>query len=72
MSEISKDFMIYLLQISTLYNASVLGWKIRKISPKIYELSKDKSQITEMDKDTARFLHRIISFDFNNSIDCVK
>lgn len=37
----SRKIILYIIQIATLYNAKLLGWNIRKIGERKYELSKE-------------------------------
>lgn len=42
-----KNIILYILQITTLYNAMVMGWKVKKIGDKTYELSKKINEVGE-------------------------
>ena len=39
-SIMNKDIIFYIIQIVSIYNAILLGWKVRKIGNNKYELTK--------------------------------
>lgn len=50
---VKEDILfITVVQILTIYNALKRGWKVRKISDKKYELSKDASDVTNFNLDS--------------------
>lgn len=54
---LNRAIILYILQMTTLYNAMVLGWKVKKIGNNRYELSKKIDEINE--------------FDLKNFVNCV-
>jgi hypothetical protein len=46
---IHRIIILYILQVTTLYNAMILGWKVRKIGNNKYELSKKMENQTDFD-----------------------
>ena len=38
--ETYRYIILYILQVTTLYNAMALGWKVKKIGDNTYELTK--------------------------------
>ena len=61
-NDINKDILIYILQIVTLYNAISLGWRIKKINCKTYELTKQINNIETFNFND--FCESIVSYDF--------
>lgn len=45
----SMAICIYIIQIVTIYNAMMLGWHVKKIGRKKYELSKDVKELQDFD-----------------------
>jgi hypothetical protein len=63
-----KEFASYLLQMTTIYNAQLLGWRVQQLGPKKYVLSKQFNNLSDNDKfyqdfDVKLFLTKIISFE---------
>jgi len=50
-----------IFQIATLYNAYSLGWTIKKIDDRTYELTKKINDLNNFELDM--FLNRITTFD---------
>lgn len=55
---LTRDVILSILQIITLYNARVLGWSIEKIGENTYELTKN----VDCDIDLSVLLNDIVSF----------
>ena len=45
----SMAIYIYIIQIVTIYNAMMLGWQVKKIGQRKYELSKDIAELQDFD-----------------------
>lgn len=67
MDHIPKDLVSILLQIITVHNAMVLGWKVKKIGHQTYELSKKKRNMNHIDSNTVALLKQVISFKLATS-----
>ena len=55
----NRRLILYILQIATIYNAITLGWRVRKIGSRKFELSKKISELGDFD--FADFVHKIVS-----------
>lgn len=58
-----KDIILLIVQIVTLYHASTLGWKVKKIGNRKYELSKSISEIENFD--LTKFMNNIVRVKIN-------
>ena len=47
LSNSNKKLLLYILQVITIYNAIILGWSVKKIGCRKYELSKKLININE-------------------------
>ena len=59
----NKTIILFILQIITLYHATMLGWKVKRIGKRKYELSKNISEITNFDLNN--FLSKIVTLESN-------
>ena len=57
--------LLYIIQIVSLYNAIVLGWKVRKIGNNKYELTKSNRDMESFCLET--FIKNITTINFENS-----
>jgi len=56
-----KQLLIYIIQIVTLYNASVRGWKIKKIGMRKYMLSKHINKFNKLNNfQLDKFIYEIV------------
>ena len=55
-----RGAIICMLQMIILYNATIMGWKIKKIGNKSYELSKYLGENAEV-FDVSQFLRNIVA-----------
>ena len=62
--DLNKDLILYILKISTIYNAVYLGWNVKQIDYKTFELTKKISNINTFDLDT--FINQIVSMNMIN------
>ena len=58
----NQEIILWILQVVTIYNAMILGWNIRKISDKRYELTKNINELTDFELKS--FVKKIVSFKF--------
>ena len=52
----NHQLILFMLQLSMMYNAVSLGWKIKKINSKGFILSKKIQDMTELDNNTIKLL----------------
>jgi len=57
----SKLFVL-ILQIVSLTNAVMLGWRIKKVEGNKFIICKKIDQLTELDNNTSKFLDTIMQF----------
>lgn len=58
------NLILYIIQIVSIYNAVILGWKVKKIGYNKYELSKKNIEPTKFKFND--FITKIISCDIIN------
>lgn len=58
---IDRSIMMYILEIISLYNASVKGWSIKKIGIHKYKLSKN---ISDDNVHLEKFLNEIVKLEY--------
>lgn len=61
MNNTSENLVSGLLQLTTVHNAIVMGWKVKKIGHHTYVLSKKKRNMNNLDFDSASFLKKVLS-----------
>ena len=54
------NIVLFMLQLSIMFNAMNLGWKVKLVDNNKVILSKKIKEMTELDKDTESFLSKII------------
>ena len=61
----NKDILIYIIQIVSIYNAILLGWKVRKIGNNKYELTKSNQNMESFCLE--KFIKNITTVNLENS-----
>ena len=59
MHDSNRNLLLYILKLVTLFNAVTLGWSVRKIDSKTYELSKARNNVNNFDLNS--LLNKIVS-----------
>ena len=59
----NHKLMVLILQIMTLMNAIILGWRVKKIEGKKFVICKRINELTELDNNTVKFLDTIMNFN---------
>ena len=54
----SRELLLYILQVVTIYNAIILGWEVKKIGTRTYKLSKKIKDLSQFELTT--FLKEIL------------
>lgn len=54
----NTSLILIIVQVSILYNAILLGWKVKKINENKYELSKKLSDLNNFDYDL--FINKLL------------
>jgi hypothetical protein len=54
----SRELLLYILQVVTIYNAIILGWEVKKIGIRTYKLSKKIKDLSQFELTT--FLKEIL------------
>ena len=58
-----KTLIMHIIQIITVYNAIIMGWKVEKIGRNKYLFSKKLEELTVYDGNLDFFADKIISFN---------
>ena len=60
----NTDLILYILKITTIYNAVALGWKVKQIDSRTFELSKNIINIDNFD--LTNLINKIVSINLIN------
>jgi hypothetical protein len=62
----NEKLVILIMQLSTMYKASLMGWQIKNIHSNGFTIFKKIGEMTDLDNDTAELMSVILSLNKRN------